>query len=60
MSANGICILTEHPLEVSGVVRCEIVLVDTPVVIPTFLEVRWTHKQKLQQPSYLSGLEYLA
>jgi hypothetical protein len=59
ISKTGVCIVTDYPLEKSAVVRCEITLFDLQIVVPTILEVRWTRKQKLQQPRYLSGLEYL-
>jgi hypothetical protein len=59
VSKTGICIVTDHPLEKSAVLRCEITLFDLPIVVPTILEVRWTRRQKLQQTRYLSGLEYL-
>ena len=59
ISQGGVCILTSSPLEMSSVVRCEILIGDAPVKIATLMQVRWTQKQKLEPESFLSGLAFL-
>ncbi len=59
VSQGGLCVMSPHPMRPSSLVRCDIGLSESPITIPTLMEVRWTQKQKLQAESYLSGLQFL-
>jgi hypothetical protein len=43
----------------SSLVHCDIGVTESPVSIPTLMEVRWTEKPTFQPESYLSGLQFL-
>ena len=57
ISNGGFCLLLEKPCKVSSLLRCEILLPDVPVAIPTLAQVRWT----LETPegSYVAGVQFL-
>ena len=59
ISQGGICLMTTRPLERGSVLRCEITIGEAPITIATLVHVRWTRKQRGQDESYLSGLEFL-
>jgi hypothetical protein len=59
VSKGGICLLSHQPIPHSALLRCEVVVAEVPVGIPTLMQVRWTRKQNLQTESYLSGLQFL-
>jgi hypothetical protein len=51
--------MSAHPMRPSSLVHCDIGVTETPISIPTLMEVRWTEKQTFQSESYLSGLQFL-
>lgn len=59
VSKGGVCLISPQPLARSCVVRCEIGVSETPVSIPTLMQVRWTRRQNLQADTYLAGLQFL-
>ena len=58
ISAGGLCLLTEDDAEVSGPVRCEIVIPQFAVGIPTLVQVRWTRRDMVHQTNRV-GLQFL-
>ena len=58
ISAGGLCFKTTSPVEISGLVRCEIPLPHLSVAIPTLMEVRWTEPNTAEN-SYRVGLQFL-
>jgi hypothetical protein len=58
VSAGGLCLLTDADANVSGPVRCEIVVPELTVGIPTLLQVRWTERDAGSQ-TYRVGLQFL-
>jgi PilZ domain len=68
LSAGGVCVLTDDQpeelsavrgeVEVSGAVRCEILVPDIPIGIPTLLQVRWARKTG-DGDRYELGLQFL-
>lgn len=59
VSKGGMCLMSPQPVSRSAVLRCEIVVSDLAVGVPTLMQVRWTRKQNLKTESYLSGLQFL-
>jgi len=59
VSKGGLCLVSSQPLPRSALLRCEILVTDLPVGIPTLMQVCWTQKQNLKTESYLSGLQFL-
>ena len=59
VSKGGLCLISPQPIAKSCLVRCEIGISETPVSIPTLMQVRWTRKQNLQADTYLTGLQFL-
>lgn len=51
--------LTNQLVRVPQVVRCEIILSEIPVAIPTLMCVRWCHKQRSRVLLYRAGLQFL-
>ncbi|OLC95632.1 MAG: hypothetical protein AUH86_11575 [Acidobacteria bacterium 13_1_40CM_4_58_4] len=41
IGTGGICFVGDEPMTVFALVRCEIVVSDTAVGIPTLMQVRW-------------------
>ena len=68
ISAGGVCVLTDDrpgessavggEVEVSGAVRCEILVPNVPIGIPTLLQVRWARKTG-DGETYQLGLQFL-
>ena len=58
ISAGGLCLLTEDEADVSGPVRCEIVIPQFAVGIPTLVQVRWTRRDMVHQTNRV-GLQFL-
>jgi hypothetical protein len=58
VSAGGLCLLTDDDPEVSGPVRCEIVVPQLAVGIPTLLQVRWSRRDVVKQTNRV-GLQFL-
>jgi len=55
---GGVCFFTDRPLPLNSVLRCELTVADTPVDIPTLMQVRWS--QRLEgKGSYKLGLQFL-
>jgi hypothetical protein len=54
IGAGGICLLSDRPIPVASVVRCEIVLPKTSAGIPTLMQVRWVDAASNQ-----IGLQFL-
>jgi PilZ domain len=59
VSKGGLCLISQHAIARSCLVRCEIGVSEIPVSIPTLMQVRWTRKQNLQADTYLTGLQFL-
>ena len=61
LSESGIALLTGCALQPYSLVRCNIVVSDVPVAIPTLLQVRWsTVRRGSKSLSHLSGLHFVA
>ena len=58
VSAGGLCLLTDDEAEVSGPVRCEIVVPQFAVGIPTLMQVRWSRRDDDHQTNRM-GLQFL-
>jgi hypothetical protein len=58
ISAGGLCLLSEHVVEQYQVLRCQILLRELPVAIPTLLQVRWIHRPTGSH-TYRLGLRFL-
>ena len=59
VSQGGICFISTEPIPQSSLVRCDIGVSESPVSIPTLMQVRWIQKQRLQADTYLTGLQFL-
>jgi hypothetical protein len=59
LSNGGLCILSSSPLQADTFVCCSLAVPDTPVLIPTLMQVRWTVKQGQKPPTYISGLKFV-
>lgn len=57
ISRHGICLATPSPVRSRSVVRCEIPVSDSDVLIATLMRVRWTRKCDPIGSGFLSGLE---
>jgi len=49
--------VSEHACDVSTVVRCEIVLSDLAVGVPTLAQVRWS--RQFAPSEFVTGLQFL-
>jgi hypothetical protein len=58
ISSGGLCLLTGDEADVSGPVRCEIVIPQFAVGIPTLLQVRWMRRDNVHQTNRM-GLQFL-
>ena len=59
LSNGGVCVLSSRPLQPSTFVCCTFPVFDSPVSIPTLLQVRWSVKRGQKSPSYISGLQFV-
>ena len=60
LSRGGMCILTNEPIALSGVVLCELSFPKLPVPIPALLNVRWSEKYTgIDGENHLAGLQFL-
>jgi hypothetical protein len=59
LSNGGVCILSSKPLQASTFVCCNFPVFESPVSIPTLMQVRWSVKQGQKSPSYMSGLQFV-
>jgi len=59
LSNGGVCILSSRPLSPSTFLCCNFPVFDSPVSIPTLMQVRWTVKRGQKSPSYMSGLQFV-
>jgi hypothetical protein len=59
LSNGGVCILSSYPLQAALFVCCKFPVFDSPVSIPTLMQVRWTVKRGQKSPSYISGLQFV-
>jgi PilZ domain len=59
VSEGGLCFLSPRPLDKQALVRCEIVVSDLPVHIPTLMQVCWNQKQRVSPETYVCGLKFL-
>jgi len=55
---GGVCIVTDRPLPVNSVLRCELTVSDTHTEIPTLMQVRWLQRLE-DKSSYKLGLQFL-
>jgi len=60
LSNGGVCVLSSRPLEPSTFMCCSFPVFDSPVSIPTLMQVRWSVKRGQKSPSYISGLQFVA
>jgi hypothetical protein len=58
ISAGGLCLLTDDDADGTGPVRCEIVVPELGVGIPTLVQVRWTHRDTVNRTNRV-GLQFL-
>jgi PilZ domain-containing protein len=58
VSEGGACLLGNHSIPASSLVRCEIIVPGTRAAIPTLVQVRWTQKTSTNG-SYKIGLQFL-
>ena len=58
LSAGGLCLLTNQPIEEFHLVRGELVLPDVPVGIPTLMQARWVHRAT-KGPRYRIGMQFV-
>jgi hypothetical protein len=59
ISRGGICVLSDRSIPNSALVRCEFLLSDVPIPVPTLMQVRWTRKHDSREAGYISGLHFL-
>ena len=59
LSNGGVCVLSSAPLAASTFVCCNFPVFDSPVSIPTLMQVRWTVKRGQKSPNYISGLQFV-
>jgi hypothetical protein len=59
LSRGGICIVSSLPLPTAAFVSCEIAMPDTPVSIPTLMQVRWSAKRGNKGQQYINGLRFI-
>jgi hypothetical protein len=59
ISQGGICFISSELIRQSSLVRCCIGVSESPVGIPTLMQVRWVQKQRLQPDTYLTGLQFI-
>ena len=59
LSSGGVCILCSCSVQPSQIVYCNFPVTDTPVSIPTLMQVRWTVKRGQKSPNYLSGFQFV-
>ena len=59
LSNGGVCVLSSRPLQPSTFVCCNFPVFDSPVSIPTLMQVRWSVKRGQKSPSYISGLQFV-
>jgi c-di-GMP-binding flagellar brake protein YcgR len=59
ISEGGICFVGDRYLPTSSLVRCEILLPDTAVPIPTLMQVRWSAERKSLDARYVCGLQFV-
>ncbi len=59
VSSEGVCLLTDLPLEDASLLRCNVALPNTQVVFPTLMQVRWTRESRVTLGTYTSGLQFL-
>ena len=57
ISTCGLGVVTNHPVEVSSPLRCEIITAELPVPIPVMAQVRWVERNS--KKGYQVGLEFL-
>jgi c-di-GMP-binding flagellar brake protein YcgR len=59
ISEGGICFVGDRSLPTSSLVRCEILLPDMAVPIPTLMQVRWSAQRKSLDAQYVCGLQFV-
>lgn len=59
ISRGGICVLSDRSIPNSALVRCEFLLSDVPIPVPTLMQVRWTRKHDSREAGYTWGLHFL-
>ena len=59
LSNGGLCVLGSRPLQPSTFVCCNFPVFDSPISIPTLMQVRWSVKRGQKSPSYISGLQFV-
>lgn len=55
---GGVCLVANRPLPLNSVLRCELNVSDTPMGIPTLMQVRWL-QQVDGTNNYKLGLQFL-
>ena len=59
LSNGGVCILSSCPLQAAMFVCCNFPVFDSPVSIPTLMQVRWSIKRGNKSPNYIIGLQFV-
>lgn len=58
IGAGGLCLRTDNLAETSQPLRCQIIVPELPIGIPTLLQVRWLHSDD-GGDTYQLGLQFL-
>ena len=58
ISGGGVCLLSDQAFEASQILRCEILLPELPVRVPTLLQVRWINRPRGTR-AYRVGLQFV-
>jgi len=58
IGVGGLCLVADHMVDTSQPLRCEILMPQLPVGIPTLLQVRWVRKHD-DSRTYSLGLQFL-
>lgn len=56
ISANGLCLVTDWPIDAGTLMRCNITLPFTRVAVPTLMQVRWSCETK---GNCIAGMQFL-
>jgi hypothetical protein len=59
ISRGGICVLSDRSIPDSALVRCEFLVSEAPLPVPTLMQVRWTRKRNSREGGYITGLHFL-
>lgn len=55
---GGVCLVTDQALPLNSLLRCEFSVADTPMDVPTLMQVRWLQRVEGEN-KYKIGLQFL-